>query len=78
MSRSLRFGLRRFVGSFAGNVSVMERTELLAEMLSAQTPNETSTAIHAARRWLADHPEDQAVWSAMADLFEVERQFTKP
>jgi hypothetical protein len=51
----------------------MERDELLAEMLEASTPNETSTAIFEARTWLADHPDDRKVWSAMEDLIEVER-----
>jgi len=51
----------------------MDRTELLARMLDATSPNETSTAVYDARRWLADHPDDQTVRSAMADLMEVER-----
>lgn len=52
----------------------MEREVLLEEMLSAASPNETSTAIYDARTYLADHPEDQRVWSAMEDLIEVERE----
>jgi len=42
-------------------------------MQRATSPNETSTAIYDARSWLADHPNDQRVWSAMEDLIEVER-----
>ena len=52
----------------------MDRTELLARLRDATTPNETSTAIYDARRWLVDHPDDQAVRHAMADLMELERQ----
>jgi hypothetical protein len=52
----------------------MDQTELLARMRDATTPNETSTAVYEARRWLADHPDDHTVWSAMADLLEVERR----
>jgi hypothetical protein len=51
----------------------MERAELLAEMLGATSPNETSTAIYDARRWLVDHPGDQTVRYAMADLMGLER-----
>ena len=52
----------------------MEREELLEEMLEASTPNDTATAVYAARSWLAEHPDDQRVVSAMEDLIEVERR----
>ena len=52
----------------------MERRELLEELVEASTPNEISTAISDARRWLVDHPADQVVISAMADLIEFERE----
>ena len=52
----------------------MDRAQLLAEMLEAESLNETSTAIYDARVWLGDHPDDRRVRSAMADLIEAERQ----
>ena len=51
----------------------MEREELLISMLEASSPNETSTAITEARAWLADHPEDDQIASAMADLISSQR-----
>ena len=66
--RCIEFGRTPF-----GKYRIMDRTELLARMLDATSPNETSTAVYDARRWLADHPDDQTVRSAMADLMEVER-----
>ncbi len=74
VARWLQFGSASFVVHLVGNVHIMERAQLLAAMLDAKTPNESSTAIYGARLWLADHPDDQTVWSAMADLIEVERQ----
>lgn len=74
VARWLRFGSPSFVEHLVGNVHIMERAELLAAMLDAKNPNESSTAIYGARLWLADHSDDQTVWSAMADLIEVERQ----
>ena len=53
----------------------MERSELLEEIQDASTPNEISTAIYDAREWLGDHPDDNAVASAVSDLIEVERRF---
>jgi hypothetical protein len=52
----------------------MDRSELLEQMLDATTPNETSTAIYGARRWLVDRPDDQAVRYAMAELMGLERE----
>jgi hypothetical protein len=52
----------------------MDREILLEQMLSARSPNETSSAIYAARAWLSHHPEDPNVMSAMEDLIEVERE----
>jgi hypothetical protein len=63
-----------FVVPTLGNVLVMDRTELLERMLDATTPNETSTAIYDARRWLVDHPDDQTVRYALADLMGLERE----
>jgi hypothetical protein len=52
----------------------MDRSELLARMADATTPDETSTVIYEARRWLLNHHDDQAVRFAMADLMGTERQ----
>ena len=52
----------------------MEREELLISMLEASSPNETSTAINGARAWLAEHPEDDQIASAMADLIAFQRE----
>lgn len=62
-----------FAAGPLGNVLTMDQTQLLERMVEATTPNETSTAIYDARRWLADHPEDQSVRSAMAELMGLER-----
>ena len=64
----------RFVGHPLGKILIMDRTKLLAGILDAATPNETSTAIYDARRWLIDHPDDQMVRYAMAGLMGVERK----
>ena len=82
VARLLQSGSSSFAGHPLGNVLIMDRAmdraELLARMLDATTPNETSTAIYEARRWLLYHPNDQEVWSAMAELIRVERQSLSP
>jgi hypothetical protein len=62
-----------FVAVPLGKVLIMDQTQLLERIVEATTPNETSTAIYDARRWLADHPEDQTVRYAMAGLMGFER-----
>jgi hypothetical protein len=52
----------------------VERDELLDELIDADTPQEISEAIYQARTWLAAHPDDGTVVSAMEDLIEVERE----
>ena len=52
----------------------MNRESLLEQMGCARSPNETSSAIYAARAWLADHPEDGSVVSAIGDLIDIERE----
>ena len=52
----------------------MERELLLEQMLTARSPNESSSAIYAARAWLAAHPDDQRVLSTMEALVEVEQK----
>jgi hypothetical protein len=36
----------------------MDRTELLARISTASSPNDISSAIAGVRTWLADHPDD--------------------
>jgi hypothetical protein len=78
VTRLLRSGSSSFAGHPLGNYLIMDRTELLARMLGATSPNETSTGVYDARRWLVDHPDDQTVRSAMADLIGVERLSLSP
>jgi hypothetical protein len=52
----------------------MGRELLLEQMLTAKGPDETSSAIYAARAWLAAHPDDQRVLCAMEALVEVEQE----
>ena len=57
----------------------MEREELLDAMRGASSPDENSTAITDARAWLAEHPDDDQVASALADVIEAERRsFSTP
>ena len=63
-----------FRETLVGNQVIMDRKELLARMLDAATPNHTSTVVYEGRRWLLDHPNDQAVRYVMADLMGLERQ----
>jgi cytochrome c-type biogenesis protein CcmH/NrfG len=52
----------------------MERDELLDRLADADTLHEMSDAISDARTWLADHPDDPEVITAVGDLLEVERE----
>ena len=52
----------------------MDMNELLAQMDDAETLDEISNAIYEARVWLLDHPEDETVRVAMADLIVTERE----
>ena len=52
----------------------MERSELIKEMQDAETPDQTSTAIYDARAWLAAHPDDEEVISAVENLIQAERR----
>ncbi|MDH5314227.1 MAG: hypothetical protein OEW66_10405 [Actinomycetota bacterium] len=51
-----------------------EHERLLDQIVHARTPNAIATAVYEARLWLADHPDDQAVASAMERLVVTERQ----
>jgi hypothetical protein len=52
----------------------MERTELLEQIVDATTPDQISTAIYDARVWLAAHPDDEEVISAVENLIQAERR----
>jgi hypothetical protein len=52
----------------------MERTELISQITSATSPNDMSSAMSAARSWLADHPEDDSVRTAIQSLAQAERE----
>jgi hypothetical protein len=52
----------------------MERDEVLRQLFTASTPNETSTALTDARAWLRDHPRDHQVAFSMLELLSVDRQ----
>ena len=43
-------------------------------MQDAETPDQTSTAIYDARVWLAAHPADEEVMSAVEKLIQAERR----
>lgn len=65
---------RCFPACGRGQVDDMERSELLKEMQDAETPDQTSTAIYDARAWLAAHPDDEEVISAVENLIQAERR----
>jgi hypothetical protein len=52
----------------------MDQQDLISQLLDADTPDERATAIHEARTWLAEHPHDARIASALEDLIEFERQ----
>jgi hypothetical protein len=56
-------------------VQSVVRDDVVRQLRSATSPNEMSTAVFAARRWLADHPGDEQVEQAMADLIQMERSY---
>lgn len=52
----------------------MDRTDVLALMASPSSPNDIASAFTAARAWLAEHPEDEAVRGAVQELARKERE----
>jgi hypothetical protein len=55
-------------------MEVMERTELIAQIATASSPNDMASAMSAARYWLVDHPDDEAMREAIEKLCRVERE----
>jgi hypothetical protein len=52
----------------------MTRSEILSLITSACSPNDISSAMSAARGWLADNPEDDTVRQGMQHLARAERE----
>jgi len=52
----------------------MERTELITQITSASSPNDIASAFSAARFWLAEHPEDDAIRTELQELARLERE----
>jgi hypothetical protein len=52
----------------------MERTELITQIATASSPNDIASAWSAARYWLADHPEDDAIRARLQELARLERE----
>ena len=51
----------------------MDRTQLLAQVSTASSPNDISTAIAGVRTWLAQHPEDDEMRGAFQQLIRLDR-----
>jgi hypothetical protein len=51
----------------------MERTELLRLVSQASSLNQISSVMAGARSWLADHPDDEEMRSAIQALSRLER-----
>jgi hypothetical protein len=50
----------------------MERDRIVAQAASASSPNDISSAINAARDWLATHPQDDEVRRGLQRLMRAE------
>ena len=56
----------------------MDRTQLLAQVSTASSPNDISTAIAGVRTWLALHPEDDEMRRAFEQLTRLDRNRWSP
>ena len=56
----------------------MDRTELLAQVVTASSPNDISTAVADVRTWLAEHPEDDERRRAFQRLTRLDRNRWSP
>ncbi len=52
----------------------MNRSELVEQIHTATTLNQISSAMSAARAWLADHPDDDGVRDGFQELARLERE----
>jgi hypothetical protein len=53
----------------------MERTELLALVSTASSLNQISSVMAGVRSWLVDHPDDEEMREAVAELSTLERGY---
>ena len=53
---------------------IMERVELITQITKASSPNDIASALSAARYWLAEHPEDDAIRTRLQELARLERE----
>ena len=56
----------------------MDRTALLAQVSTASSLNQISTAITGVRNWLAEHPDDDEMRHAFQQLTRLERNHWTP
>ena len=52
--------------------------ELLAQVWTASSPNDISTAVAGLRTWLAEHPDDEEMHRAFQQLTRLERSDWSP
>lgn len=52
----------------------MDRSELITQITSASSLNDISSALSAARYWLAEHPQDEDIRDVMQRLTREERE----
>jgi hypothetical protein len=56
----------------------MDRMELLAQISTASSPNDISTAVAGLRTWLAEHPDDDEMQCAFQQLTRLDRHHRSP
>jgi hypothetical protein len=56
----------------------MDRMELLAQVSTAFSPNDISSAVAGLRTWLAEHPEDDEMRLALQQLTRLDRNDWSP
>ena len=56
----------------------MDRTELLAQISSACSPNDISSAVAGLRTYLAEHPDDDEMHLAFQQLTRLDRDRWSP
>ncbi len=61
-------------GPGRGTDRCMERTELLSLVSTASSLNQISSLMAAMRSWLATHPDDEDMRTAILELSRMERE----
>jgi hypothetical protein len=56
----------------------MDRMELLAQVSTAFSPNDISSAVAGLRTWLVEHPEDDEMRLALQQLTRLDRDRWSP